>query len=555
MPRWLKILLLGLVVFAAGFGVLLYVTGTPADQAVKLIGNGPFKQLRDEMRPARAEGPRVLVIALDGVGDGAFREALAAGRLPRIAALLGEPTDDPEVFAHGYTPSGTLSILPSTTYAAWTSVFTGEPVARHGIPGNEWFDRETVQFVAPAPVSVTGYGDAARVYTEDLVGEWTTVPTLFERAGVRSYATLVAQHRGADLLIQPDLSLLQDLVTALAAGLSGNGDADFDTYRALDEMGVQRTLDAFEEYGLPDLQVVYFPGVDLYTHLAEHALAEQNDYLGTVVDPAVGRLLDAYGDRLDYVFFVADHGHTPTLDTDRHALGSGGDDEPPTVLEHYGFRVRPFERDTSEDDFQAVFAYQGAFAYLTLADRSTCPNAGDVCDWSRPPRMEEDVLEAVHAFDRATRDGHPAPELRGTLDLIFAREPRGIEPAEPFRVWDGDRLVPVGEYLAANPRPDLLDLEARLDALAAGPLGHRVGDVLLLSRYRFEDPIEQRFYFSNLYRSWHGSPSAQDSEILWVLAHPQHSGEALRERTRRIAGPTPSQLDVTPLLLDLLGAE
>ena len=41
---------------------------------------------------------------------------------------------------------------------------------------------------------------------------------------------------------------------------------------------------------------------------------------------------------------------------------------------------------------------------------------------------------------------------------MFAREPRAPgEDALPFRVWDGARLVPVGEYLAANPRPDLLD--------------------------------------------------------------------------------------------------
>jgi hypothetical protein len=45
-----------------------------------------------------------------------------------------------------------------------------------------------------------------------------------------------------------------------------------------------------------------------------------------------------------------------------------------------------------QQDYQTTVAYQGAFAYVYLADRSTCPREGDRCDWSRPPRLEEDVL-------------------------------------------------------------------------------------------------------------------------------------------------------------------
>jgi hypothetical protein len=103
------------------------------------------------------------------------------------------------------------------------------------------------------------------------------------------------------------------------------------------------------------------------------------------------------------------------------------------------------------------------------------------------------------------------PQLRGTLDLVFAREPRAPgESALPFQIWDGERLIPIGEYLAKNPRPELLELEARLEGLGAGPQGHRAGDVLLLARTGAERPLEQRFYFSGHYRSWHGSPTAQE---------------------------------------------
>lgn len=555
-PRWLlhTLAALGLLVVVAG-GVLL-MTGTSPDDLVELVSEGSVVQLRDELRPARPDQPRVLVIALDGVGDGEFREAIRSGRMPNTAALLGGETGE-DSYAHAYAPRGALSILPSTTYAAWTAVFTGQPVGRSGVSGNEWFDRETVTFVAPAPVSITEHRDAVRVYSDALMDRWIAVPTLFELADVRSYVTLAAQHRGADILVQPDFGLLGELVSAVAAGVGSDNEVDQESYGALDAAAAENTLAVIEDYGLADLQVIYFPGVDLYTHVAEPAIPEQLDYLADVLDPAIGALLEAYRARgaLDstFVVFVSDHGHTPTLDEERNALGTGDDGEIPDALRAAGFRPRPLELESGEEDFQAAVAYQGAFAYLYLADRSTCVEEGTRCDWRRPPRMDEDVLPVVRALERAHRDGTAAPKLRGTLDLIFARDARGIEEAEPFRIWNGERLVSVADYLAANPRPDLLDLEARLEDLAVGPYGHRAGDVMVLSRYRDVDPIEERFYFSKLYRSWHGSPSAQDSEILWVVARAGADGREMGERIRGVVGGAPSQLDITPVVLELLG--
>ena len=161
-------------------------------------------------------------------------------------------------------------------------------------------------------------------------------------------------------------------------------------------------------------------------------------------------------------------------------------------------------------------------------------------------------MAVVRAFDEAGRTGTNARKLEGAIDLIFARESRGVEPAGPFQVWNGKALVPVDTYLAANPRPDLINLEERLEALGVGRYGHRAGDIILLSRYRKEDPLADRYYFSSLYRSWHGSPSRQDSEILFVLAQAASTGPELRTQMHAAIGEKPSQLDVTPLILKLL---
>jgi hypothetical protein len=546
---------------AAGAAVYLAMSDTPAGDIIGLATGGGHRELNEPMRPA-GTGPRVIIFALDGVGHDELMGAVREGRARRIAALLGAPAAGHEgVHAHAWAVPGVLSVLPSTTVAAWSSLFTGQPPAATGVPGNEWFERETMRFVAPAPVSVDGHADAVAVYADGLVGAALAVPTLYERAGVRSYVALSQVHRGADLLIVPDLGALGSLVTAVAGGVAAGDDMEREKFSVLDEDAVENTVSALHEHGVPDLLVVYFPGVDLYTHVAEGPVPSQRSYVGEVLDAGVGRILDAYeaaGVLADtWVMFVSDHGHTPVLEDSRHALGTDGPDEPPAVLRATGFRVRPFELEPDDEaqDYQAVLAFQGAMAYVYLADRSTCGAAGAVCDWRRAPRMEEDVLAVVRAFDEANRSGAGAPGMMGTLDLILAREPRppGTD-ALPFQVWDGHRLVNVADYLALNPRPDLRDFERRLDDLSAGPLGHRAGDVLLLARAGADRPLDDRYYFSAEYRSWHGSPSDQDSRIPLVVSRASMDGTAIREAVRSAVGDTPSQLDIVNLVLHLLRA-
>jgi hypothetical protein len=88
--------------------------------------------------------------------------------------------------------------------------------------------------------------------------------------------------------------------------------------------------------------------------------------------------------------------------------------------------------------------------------------------------------------------------------------------------------------------------------LAAGPHGHRAGDIVLLARSGGSRPIEDRFYFSREYHSWHGSPEWQDSHVPILVARAGHDGSAIRHRVDAVVGGSPSQLHVTPLVLQLL---
>ena len=507
---------------------------------------------------APPSGPLVLIFAFDGVGYHELNKALESGHAPNLEKLLGQSRGN-GLYEHAWSAPNAISILPSTTIAAWSSIFTGAPPAYHGVPGNEWFVREEMKFYAPAPVSVTETDDTRRMVTEDLVGKALNTPTLFEQAGVRSYVSLNPVYRRADIFTTMDpiafVSLMADFVHGEVLEKSS---LKRDAYAELDENSVPKLIDAINTHGLPAIQVVYFPGIDLYTHLAPDALASQVEYLQTITDPAVGLVLDTYraAGALDrtYVLIIADHGHTPVLK--ENALGSEGTDTPAAVLRAAGFRTRKFKLEPAPDeqDYQAAFAYQGAMAYVYLADRSTCPAPGQKCDWSKPPRFDAEVMPAVRAFDYVNRTGTPIPRLKRTLDLIFARgrTPAG-QPLRPFEIFDGKKLLPIYTYLKAHPRPDLLKLNERMRWLGVGPYGNRAGDIILLARSGLTIPIEQRFYFSGPYRSWHGSPSEQDSHIPLVLACQGKDGSDLRDLVQRVAGNQPSQLDVTPLVRVILG--
>jgi hypothetical protein len=79
--------------------------------------------------------------------------------------------------------------------------------------------------------------------------------------------------------------------------------------------------------------------------------------------------------------------------------------------------------------------------------------------------------------------------------------------------------------------------------------------VLLLSRSGLQLPIDQRYYFSAPYHSWHGSASMQDSHIPLIVARKDYPGTKLKKLVDAIAGNEPSQLALVPIVRSLLLSE
>jgi hypothetical protein len=502
----------------------------------------------------------IMVLGLDGVSRDLLYAMLRAGKLPNLTELLGG-----DALAHAYLDRRLLSNLPSTTMPAWVSALSGVGAAEHGVPNNEFFVRESRTFECPAPVSFTDSAPTLEIYTDGYLNRLAGAPTVYERIHEKDPDALiwtVMSHlfRGADTMyLTKRIVMAKAFEAFIAKELSkASGKTSRSVYENLDNAVIDSLITHLESGPVPDVLMLYLAGTDLYAHVAEEGPDEaRRTYLAEVVDPALAPLIERMRARgmLDHrwVIVTADHGHTQVIRDDAHALDTGEDDAP-GVLHKSGFHTRPFTRKVSDKDpYNAVLAYGGAMAFLYLADRSRCPGTGAACAWTDPPRYHEDVLAAAEAFRKNDEDGGLAPGMKRALDMIFVRVPKPVAEVDlPFEVYiGGGKTQAIDSYLKEHPHPTYVDLAQRMRELAVGIHGERAGDVLLLAHNGDRDRPEDRFYFAAPYRSWHGSPSRQDSEIPLIVANPRHRASAIGAWVDKLLGDRPYQRKLTDIILGL----
>src|SRR5208337_439904 len=208
--------------------------------SVKLFLNRGEKQVKREPRPVEPSGPYVLIFAFDGAGYDQLMAAIDSGKAPAMAGMLGKD-EGGGLYEHAYSAPNAVSILPSTTVAAWSAIFTGAPPSQNGVPGNEWFVREEMKFYAPVPVSVEEMDDNRAMITDGLVGKSLKSPTLFQQAGVKSAVSLNPVYRGADYFTVIDTVSMVALYTEfIARGGGENSPKKMNIYEQLDQETVPK---------------------------------------------------------------------------------------------------------------------------------------------------------------------------------------------------------------------------------------------------------------------------------------------------------------------------
>jgi len=278
-------------------------------------------------QPAR----RAVIIDVDGIRRDTFEQVYRDGRLPNFQ----------RIFARALWFDNASSVLPTVTMPAQASIFTGTQPARHGVPGNQWFDRSTgrlIDYMTPGGLACA-YGVTVRGVagcSGGLGNGHLLAPTIYEaaaQAGLTSAVYFSEYWKGAARAAPPT-------ITEMLGFLAGSP-VD---YRAFDSEMAGRAIADLKSRGLPSLVTLYFLGADGVAH--QEGIASQNAYLSGTVDPLLGHILDAI-EWLDppwrehtLLVLVSDHGRTDlapnsedlTLKTDFEAALPAG----ATVAENGG---------------------------------------------------------------------------------------------------------------------------------------------------------------------------------------------------------------------------
>lgn len=469
---------------------------------------------------------RVLILNIDGLRQDVFHTALDSGKLPYLSELLG-PTPlhlDP------------VSTAPSITMCGQTALFTGAHPDRHGIPGNQFFDRfaSPPRFYAFDIGDTLAVDDAVLMYTPPgLLNETISIqtPTLYEWASGRGLACTVAHHmisRGAHTWLPP--SLVQ-----IARFTKGAGTPLGLSAEQFDRQAVKRVLQHFHQGHQPDVLTVYFMGVDHESHA--HGPSAQAGYLTGVLDGLIGKLAQGLKKAgwLDncLTVVVSDHGQIEVIPDDRHSLRMSFpfDREMGYLFDALGLDVHDLPGEDPACD--AVVAANGGLAHVYLQNR--------LGHWADAPDFERDVLPVAMAFWEAHRTGKAAPDLQGALSAVLARNAQA-------EGWEADyrAVTPQGDIVALESFLSGLDLVAGTDRLhhLAGP---RSGDLLLVSNSK------EGFYFGAPTVGVHGGLEPGESLCVASLGWPQGRREMLERAAAEVVQGRASIVHVKPLLQKIIG--
>jgi hypothetical protein len=454
---------------------------------------------------------RIVIIDIDGLRRDVFREALDAGDLPNVERIVGGREGQTACHVDA------LSTAPSITFAAQASIFTGQHPGAHGVAGNESFDRlGRISGGQPRHFGFdVGYtlsvDDAVGVFTDDRLASRflrQETSTLYQMAAGHNLTSAVVYHmypRGADAWMAPN-------VVEIARFTKGRGVLGLEAGK-YDEGMLDRLIEYLDGGNRPDVLTTYFMGLDHHSHL--HGPAEQAPYLRDVIDPQIGRLLDALRARgmLERTLFVlvSDHGQIEVVEDDRHSirLGFPFDRELGHVFEALGLDVHDVPGEDPACD--AVAGLNGGLAHIYLQNR--------VGRWADPPRYAEDVLPVAQAFLEMNQTGRYEDELQGSLDLILVRDAAlSSAPSGTQEGWRGGYFVylgdgqtqPFADYLAAHPELTYADAANRIRLAGSDT----TGDLILVANG------DEGFYFGGPTMGTHGGLLLGESEAVLTFAYP-----------------------------------
>jgi hypothetical protein len=280
---------------------------------------------------------KVLLVVIDAATPRVVGPAIQTGRLPTMQRLA----------ERGSYHDRCITIFPSITPAATSSIITGEYPASSGIVGASWFEADTQNVAYYGDdfwvVAKTGFRSFLDDFLIRLNGDRMSAPTLFEiveRSGLRAaclnYLIFkgIHQHevkiptalrilpgvRRREEVLGPSIIAIGDFLTTRTMRGKPLDDVGGVLHRfGMDDASTSELLFELAEDSFPDLTVAYFADNDYRSHAVGPygalEVVERGDRgLGRAFEAAGG--LDAVLQEM-FVVITSDHGHCEIL-SDRH---------------------------------------------------------------------------------------------------------------------------------------------------------------------------------------------------------------------------------------------
>ena len=284
---------------------------------------------------------KVILVVIDAASPRVVCPAIQTGRLANLKRIAEA----------GSLHQGSVTIFPSITPAATTSIVTGAYPAEHGIAGASWYDeiRDEVAYYGDDfwVIAREGFGTFLRDFLVGLNGDRLKSPTLFElaeRAGKRTASVNYLVYRGdvehsvtvpawltllpgtprTETVRGPVLLCLGDFVEPRTGpGRSVKGRGGLLHRFGMDDASTAAMLcELTARDALGDLTVAYFADNDYESHeVGPHRALPVVER----VDRALGRMFDAAGGfermmRDTCIVVASDHGHCEVLEDAERAV-------------------------------------------------------------------------------------------------------------------------------------------------------------------------------------------------------------------------------------------
>jgi hypothetical protein len=398
---------------------------------------------------------RVLLVVIDAATPRVVCPAIRTGRLPTFQRL----------FEAGTMHEESVTIFPSITPAATTSIITGCFPNEHGIAGASWYDeaREEVAYYGDDfwVIAREGFGEFIRDFLLRLNGDRLLAPTMFEmieRTGRRAASLNYLVFRGSfahkvnvpgllaalpgvpfsDTVAGPSILSLGDFVgPVLPHGRRLDAKSGLLHRFGMDDESTGTMLrDLMREGLLPDFTVAYFADNDYRSH-------ETGPYaaLSTVerVDRLLGEAFEAGGGltrvlRDTYVVITSDHGHCEVLDDASRSVI-----EPDRLLADFA-QARLGESWRKSDDIMICPNMRAAQIYVQRPSAAIVESIASKL--LADPRVEHVIWRSSLTAPR--EQGYTVAGRSGRLRFVRAEKSSPHTCADSFGgewTWEGDAAV------------------------------------------------------------------------------------------------------------------